>query len=219
VRIYVCPKVSCASKKEYVTVTSDSWSAPALARLARPYFLLERSENGKREGRIIGARWLVLEGAFNFRDLGGLRTADGKTIRWGRVFRSDTLTPLTAHDYERLNAVGISLVCDLRTRQERETDPTNWREASPVFVLAAVSEEAKGAAVNGTLLERLQTGKVSVEEGKAIFEGFYIRMVFDSAAKFGTVFRAIETTDRPSMFHCTGGRTAPELRPRCSCTS
>jgi protein-tyrosine phosphatase len=206
VRIYVCPEVDCASKKEFGIVTSDSWSAPAPAGLARPYFLVERSENGTREVRIMGARRLALEGAFNFRDLGGMRTADGKTVRWGQVFRSDTLTHLTAHDYERLNSIGISLVCDLRSRQERVEDPTEWREASPVFVLAPVSENAKGAAVDGTLLSKLQTSKISAEEGKAIFEGFYIRMVFDSAAKFGSVLRAIETTDRPSMFHCTGGR-------------
>ena len=132
--------------------------------------------------------------------------ADGKTVRWGQVFRSDTLTHLTAHDYERLNAIGISLVCDLRSREERKSDPTEWKDGSPVFVLAPVSEDDKGAALDRTQMGKLQSGKVTVEEGRRLFENFYIKMVFDSAAKFGTVLRAIETADRPSLFHCTGGR-------------
>ncbi len=135
-----------------------------------------------------------------------MRTASGQTVRWGQVFRSDTLTHLTAHDYERLNAIGISLVCDLRSREERKTDPTEWKDGSPVFVLAPVSEDDKGVALDRTQMEKLLSGIVTVDEGQELFESFHIRMVFDSAGKFGTVLRAIETADRPSMFHCTGGR-------------
>ncbi len=207
VRISLCPEVTCVIKTDFSVVTADTYSAPMPPGLARPYFLVERqNEKGITEKRVIGARRLALEGAYNFRDLGGIPALDGRTVRWGQVFRSDTLTRLTAPDYNRLNAIGISLVCDLRTREERKTDPTEWQGASPVFVLAPVSENDKGASQNGSVTGALQSGKVSVEEGKAMFEQFYVRMVFDSASKFGTVLRAIETSDRPSMFHCTGGR-------------
>jgi protein-tyrosine phosphatase len=206
VKIYLCREASCAGKTEFAIVPADSYSAPVPSGLARPYFMVERNTSGKREGRIIGARRLALEGAYNFRDLGGMRTADGKTVRWGQLFRSDTLTHLTAHDYERLNAIGISLVCDLRSREERKTGSTEWRDGSPVFVLAAVGEDSNGASLGGTQMEKLQSGNVTLDEGRSIFEGFYVQMVFGSAAKFGSVLRAIETTDRPAMFHCTGGR-------------
>ena len=36
-------------------------------------------------------RWLALEGSRNFRDLGGYETADGRAVRWGRMFRSGSL--------------------------------------------------------------------------------------------------------------------------------
>jgi protein-tyrosine phosphatase len=200
--ISLCPDVHCTSITRVASVTEDTYSAPMPAGLARPYFLVER----QGEKRIVGARRLALQGAYNFRDLGGIETLDGKTIRWGQVFRSDTLTRLTSADYVRLNAIGIGLVCDLRTREERKTDPTEWQEGSPVFVLAPVSENDKGASQNSTLMNGLRSGNMSVEDGKKIFEQFYIRMVLDSAPKFGAVLRAIETADRPAMFHCTGGR-------------
>lgn len=34
----------------------------------------------------------------NFRDLGGYRTQDGRTARWGRLYRSDSLSKLQGAD-------------------------------------------------------------------------------------------------------------------------
>jgi protein-tyrosine phosphatase len=206
VRIYLCPDVHCASKTDFATVTRDAYSAPRPLGLARPYFLVEGQRESQTERCIIGARRLALEGAYNFRDLGGIETADGRTIRWGEVFRSDTLARLTSADYSRLNTIGISLVCDLRRREERKLDPTEWQSGSPVFVLAPVNETDNGASLDGDFADALRSGKVSAEEGRTNFAQHYIHMVLGSAPKFGAVLRAIETSDRPSMFHCTGGR-------------
>ena len=42
-----------------------------------------------------GPRDLDWEGCFNVRDLGGLRTRDGRTTRFGRIVRADALDGLT----------------------------------------------------------------------------------------------------------------------------
>lgn len=202
VRVSLCSDAHCSSPRELKTVTEDSFRTPKPRDVARPFFLLERS--GVR--RIVAARRLALEGAYNFRDLGGLTTQDGKTIRWGQVFRSDALANLTAADYVRLNQIGISLVCDLRTREERRTSPTEWKDGSPMFVLAPVSEDEKGNGRTTDMLSRLQSGKVSIEEGRVIFEQFYTATALESAPKFGAVLRSIAYAQRPSLFHCQGGR-------------
>jgi protein-tyrosine phosphatase len=206
VRIYLCSDVHCAHKSEFATVTQDAYAAPAPQGLPRPYFLVERQVEGQAtEERVIGARRLALEGAYNFRDLGGIKTVDGKWIRWGQIFRSDGLSKLTPADYSRLNAIGISLVCDLRTRDERKTYPTEWHDGSPVFMLAPVSETSKGAPdddYDGTS----PSPNRSIEDRKAAFERSYVQIAFDSAAKFGAVLRAIATSDGPSVFHCAAGR-------------
>lgn len=60
-----------------------------------------------------------LAGAYNFRDLGGLSTRDGRRIRHGRVFRSDSLQELTDDDVARLvDELGIGFVIDLRNGVE-----------------------------------------------------------------------------------------------------
>lgn len=64
-----------------------------------------------------------LDGAPNFRDLGGYATRSGGRVRHGRVFRSQSLAALTDVDIERLQQIGIQLICDLRSDEERIRAP------------------------------------------------------------------------------------------------
>ena len=63
-------------------------------------------------------RHIPLEGAVNFRDLGGYATVDGRTVRWRSLFRADGLSNLTAPDRAIVRQLGIATVIDLRTRSE-----------------------------------------------------------------------------------------------------
>lgn len=64
----------------------------------------------------LSERFLSLDGCFNFRDLGGYPTADGRTVRRGLVYRSDALHRLTALGNETFHALKIATVIDLRAR-------------------------------------------------------------------------------------------------------
>jgi protein tyrosine/serine phosphatase len=64
------------------------------------------------------ARRLDLEGAWNFRDLGGYQGYDGRRLRWRRVFRADGLDRLTATDLANIELLGLRTVIDLRTGDE-----------------------------------------------------------------------------------------------------
>lgn len=60
-------------------------------------------------------RFVALEQVFNFRDLGGLTTADGRRVRTGRVFRSDQFGVATEADFDVLvDKIGLKTVVDLR---------------------------------------------------------------------------------------------------------
>ena len=65
-------------------------------------------------------RILEFEGCVNFRDLGGYRTADGRTVAWRRLFRADGLNKLTPADVAQLTDLGLTTVIDLRTLDEAE---------------------------------------------------------------------------------------------------
>lgn len=63
-------------------------------------------------------RSIAFAAVFNFRDLGGLTTADGRSVRRRTVYRSDTLSRLGAEDRDAFAALGIRTVIDLRRPAE-----------------------------------------------------------------------------------------------------
>lgn len=68
-------------------------------------------------------RRINLEGAYNFRDLGGYFTSEGKKTNWGKLFRSDNLSKITKADLEKIEKLNIHLMIDLRSNEERESKP------------------------------------------------------------------------------------------------
>jgi protein-tyrosine phosphatase len=63
-------------------------------------------------------RLIALEGAVNFRDLGGYATDDGRRTRWRVLVRADGLSELTGADLAVMRELGIRTVVDLRSGQE-----------------------------------------------------------------------------------------------------
>jgi protein-tyrosine phosphatase len=59
-------------------------------------------------------REIPLQGTYNFRDIGGYRTKDGRTIKWGKIYRSAMLSELTSEDLQIMEALKIKLIIDFR---------------------------------------------------------------------------------------------------------
>ena len=59
---------------------------------------------------------MKIDGASNTRDIGGYRTADGRTVRCGILYRSGQLSELTATGCEQFQALKIQRVVDFRNR-------------------------------------------------------------------------------------------------------
>jgi protein-tyrosine phosphatase len=56
----------------------------------------------------------------NFRDVGGYAAADGRTVRWRRLYRADSLGWLAGEDIEKFRALRVRTVIDLRHPYETE---------------------------------------------------------------------------------------------------
>jgi protein-tyrosine phosphatase len=67
-------------------------------------------------------RHLHWDGCANVRDLGGLRTREGRTIRHGAIVRADALDRLSATGWAALEAHGVRTVIDLRNDDELAAD-------------------------------------------------------------------------------------------------
>jgi protein-tyrosine phosphatase len=78
------------------------------------------------------ANWIELEGTVNVRDVGGLPTVDGRTVRPGVLIRSANLQHLTEADVTRLvDELGVRRVIDLRTDIEVSSQAPGPMHAHP----------------------------------------------------------------------------------------
>ncbi|WP_414694956.1 tyrosine-protein phosphatase, partial [Phenylobacterium sp.] len=57
---------------------------------------------------------------------GRYRSADGRMVRWGQLYRSGSMVGLTEADYGYLSSLGILVICDFRSTAERTQEPTRW---------------------------------------------------------------------------------------------
>jgi protein-tyrosine phosphatase len=85
-------------------------------------------------------RVLAWEGCNNVRDLGGLRTGDGRMTRWGAMVRSDTPARLTTAGWAALYAYGIRTIMALRTHGMVE-DELNVTPPYPDLAVVQVAIE------------------------------------------------------------------------------
>ncbi|MCE7003223.1 tyrosine-protein phosphatase [Kibdelosporangium philippinense] len=87
-------------------------------------------------------------GCVNGRDVGGLPTSDGQTIRFGALLRSDSHSRLTTAGIATVRAAGISRIFDLRWAQEIAQEPSPFAD-DPMYSNAPLIAEL---AVQGTTM-------------------------------------------------------------------
>lgn len=137
-----------------------------------------------------------LTSVFNFRDLGGLPTTDGRTVRYGQLYRSDSLHRLSIEDSERLAALGVRTVLDLRRPKEITRDGR--------------VPERLGLAYHNPYPEHREweAGLYVERDGPARFlADRYRDMATEGIAGFGTALRLVADPDMaPLVMHCMAGK-------------
>jgi protein-tyrosine phosphatase len=144
---------------------------------------------------------LLLEGAPNFRDLGGYRTTDGRRVRVGQVYRSGALSELTETDLERLAALGIHQVFDLRTPEEVARNPDRLPDGVRYVPLPLPTE--------GSSFSRIVELIANLRRLDQLLLRGYTRVMIDSNARFfGDLLRRLAHDEQalPAVIHCTAGK-------------
>lgn len=139
-------------------------------------------------------RHIPLEGAVNFRDLGGYRGLDGRAIRRRVLFRADGLSHLTPGDHAEIRKLGIATVIDLRSDGEVKRGQFDVA-TTPVRFLHA------------PLLPNVDRDQKNVAFDPFMLGGFYSAMLEDAAVHVRAAVEAIAEPDGgPVVFHCTAGK-------------
>lgn len=137
-----------------------------------------------------------LEGALNFRDLGGLPARGGKTTVYGAVYRSDALEHLHEADIAALRDVArIGCVIDLRAAIENGRTSHAWAGGVDLVSLPLSDDFDDHGALD--------------EEGRrTLLTRKYIGYLDAAGANVVEALRllAANAGERPTLIHCAVGK-------------
>ena len=161
----------------------------------RPYFLVTTADG--RQTRV-AERLLPLQGGRNFRDLGGWRAADGRQVKWGKIYRSGVMTDLTMADFDYLQALGLNVICDLRSPSEREVEPNPFVKAGGPTVVAIGYDRT--AALSA--LMKMTTREAAIQG----FADAYVDLLDLLAPHYTDLFARLLAHEGPLAFNCSAGK-------------
>jgi protein-tyrosine phosphatase len=140
-------------------------------------------------------RLLPLEGGSNFRDMGGYRTTDGRSVRRGLLFRSAVMTSLTGADQDYLSQLGIESVMDLRSREELELFPNHWVAAAGIDYYK--HDYSINDLLAGRVAEDVQTGDTA---------SLYRGMPYLLKPQLTQYFSLLVAGKAPLVVNCSAGQ-------------
>ncbi|HLY57705.1 MAG TPA: tyrosine-protein phosphatase [Stellaceae bacterium] len=144
---------------------------------------------------------LRLETGQNFRDLGGYPAADGGRTRWRRLFRSGSMSRIAGADIDRLTALEIRTICDLRTNGERSRHPTAWCASSATAIWHRDHERSSGA-----IAPLLAQSDLTADGVRTVMQDAYRSMPFEQAPSYRELFLQVAAGRLPLVFHCSAGK-------------
>jgi protein-tyrosine phosphatase len=138
---------------------------------------------------------IELQGAYNLRDLGGLRTKDRRITRPGVVYRGDSLDNLTPGDEKVLfEKLGIGTIVDLRTQAETEHKDLHFPVPRYRFSLLVEGRLGHEPFPSDDPVELAKVYLGNLETGRAAVKG-----TFD-------IIAANLQAGAATLFHCAAGR-------------
>lgn len=147
-------------------------------------------------------RHVKLEGASNFRDLGGYDTKDGMKLKPGLIFRSDNLSHLTELDLKKIKSLGIKTVCDFRSDDELKEFPSPFSlKTLPILKHVPIKTLGTKDLKELSLKEDVTSDMMTKE-----LEDHYILYVHQHKKKYQDFINLIAFGDIPLVFHCFAGK-------------
>ena len=152
-----------------------------------------------------------LEGAPNFRDVGGLVCADGRQIRKNLVFRSEALARLTDSDLTHIARLNITLVVDLRSGEERARSANRWPQGTFPETLSEQENRNRNAVNLFGWRERIADPTFDAAAARLWMRDAYANMPQLFAGVLTEIFTrlsAAPNADAPcaTLIHCTAGK-------------
>ena len=154
---------------------------------------------------------LGLTGAPNARDLGGIRTTDGRSVKPGMLIRSGELSRLTDHDVQRLSDLGLKTVVDFRTDYEKKEKPdaagpgVSYVDCPILEQMTGITREQTGNEIPPFFRAAISAGKDAEDR----MTDLYLPLVESeySTSHYAEFLRLVLHHEGGAfLYHCTAGK-------------
>lgn len=141
----------------------------------------------------------TFDNVHNLRDLGGLRSRDGRSVRAGRLFRSGNPGLASMADIARLRSFGIDVVIDFRSGEEKSPEESAFTDAFDRVALPVL----EGSMSMNELVPRLRAAT------RQRMDDFMLQVYRDFPIKHRLAFAYFmkeAESGRTLLFHCSTGK-------------
>jgi protein-tyrosine phosphatase len=143
-------------------------------------------------------RHVPLQGAINFRDLGGYSTSDGRHVKWKTIYRSADISKLTPADLDTLQARHVWYDVDLRGVAESAKAPDKINPGTNYVLCPAGSD---------SLNTQMQHNMFQTRDGDSMMLTWYTNTAYLTARYQPFFVKLLARPDTDALvFHCTAGK-------------
>lgn len=149
-----------------------------------------------------------IKNGINFRDLGGIKTQDGRQVRSGMLFRSGALSEITEDDKHILsNDISIRYILDYRDESEVLSKPDQiWVNSTYINVPANPLSKNVSANLKRILEDELSWPAMKKETPIDFMIELYRLLPFNNAAYNALVDLLLNSNGQSFIQHCAVGK-------------
>lgn len=152
-------------------------------------------------------RIVNFEGVDNFRDLGGYRTADGRRVKWGTLFRSGTFAETSRADAQVLANMGLSALIDFRSTAEKDEEPNQLPNPAPFDIIEIPTLDGGDNSVADEIMARIEDGDFDDFNPDSFMIQANRQFVDEFTPQFSEFIQVLlQAQGKPVVWHCSAGK-------------
>ncbi|MGI9571166.1 MAG: tyrosine-protein phosphatase, partial [Desulfobulbia bacterium] len=148
-------------------------------------------------------RHIPLVGQSNFRDIGGYSTTDGRTVKWGQVYRTGELPRLTDEDVAILEKLDLQMVHNFLLDEEIAERGEDLLPDKTLLVKNPIKTSADDLVL--AVVEARKTGDFSLIPPD-LNKDVHRILALEGREEYAAMIRALsDPQNRPFAYHCSHG--------------
>lgn len=156
-------------------------------------------EYGKNETE----KEIKIKKVYNFRAVGSIKNAEGRSLKEGMFYRSGHLHQLKKKSFDQIEKLGIKEIIDLRNSKEISEKPDQLPSEITYKKYSAFEDEGDQLSQARKLVLK---GKVNASDADKRMIDFYREYVTENPETIKAIITEILDSKEPILYHCTAGK-------------